>query len=27
VDAHGGSIGIGESPLGGASVWVLLPRS
>jgi signal transduction histidine kinase len=26
VDAHGGSIGIGASPLGGASVWVLLPR-
>jgi signal transduction histidine kinase len=27
VDAHGGSIGIAESPLGGASVWVLLPPS
>jgi signal transduction histidine kinase len=26
VDAHGGSIGIGESPQGGASVWMLLPR-
>jgi len=27
VDAHGGTIGIDRSPLGGASVWVLLPRS
>jgi len=27
VEAHGGSIGIGESPLGGASVWTILPRS
>jgi signal transduction histidine kinase len=27
VDAHGGSIGIGESPLGGASMWVLLPHA
>jgi signal transduction histidine kinase len=26
VEAHGGSIGIGESALGGASVWVVLPR-
>ena len=26
VDAHGGSIGIDTSPLGGASVWVILPR-
>lgn len=27
VDAHGGSIGIDVSPLGGASVWVILPRA
>jgi signal transduction histidine kinase len=27
VDAHGGSMGIDESPLGGASVWVILPRN
>ncbi|CAD6008877.1 GAF domain-containing sensor histidine kinase [Agreia sp. COWG] len=27
VEAHGGSIGIDDSPLGGASVWVILPRS
>ena len=27
VEAHGGSIGIDDSPLGGASVWVLVPRS
>jgi signal transduction histidine kinase len=26
AQAHGGRIGIGESPLGGASVWVLLPE-
>ncbi len=26
VEAHGGSIGIGESALGGANVWVVLPR-
>lgn len=25
VDAHGGRIGIDDSPLGGASVWMLLP--
>lgn len=26
VEAHGGRIGIDESDLGGASVWVVLPR-
>ncbi|MFA4841396.1 MAG: ATP-binding protein, partial [Agrococcus sp.] len=26
VEAHGGRIGIDESPLGGASVWVVLPE-
>ncbi len=26
VEAHGGRIGIDASPLGGASVWVVLPR-
>ncbi len=26
VEAHGGRIGIEESPLGGASVWVVLPE-
>lgn len=26
VEAHGGSVGIDDSPLGGASVWVILPR-
>ncbi|WP_306232189.1 sensor histidine kinase [Agrococcus beijingensis] len=26
VEAHGGRIGIDDSPLGGASVWVLLPE-
>ena len=25
VDAHGGRIGIADSPLGGAQVWVVLP--
>jgi signal transduction histidine kinase len=25
VEAHGGRIGIDDSPLGGASVWMLLP--
>lgn len=25
VEAHGGRIGIGDSPLGGARVWVVLP--
>jgi signal transduction histidine kinase len=25
VEAHGGRIGIDDSPLGGASVWVVLP--
>ncbi|WP_213814282.1 ATP-binding protein [Glaciihabitans sp. dw_435] len=27
VEAHGGTIGIGDSPLGGAEVWIILPRS
>jgi signal transduction histidine kinase len=27
VEAHGGRIGIDDSPLGGASVWMLLPAS
>lgn len=26
VDAHGGAIGIDDSPLGGARVWVVLPN-
>lgn len=27
VEAHGGRIGIETSPLGGASVWIVLPRA
>lgn len=26
VEAHGGRIGVDDSPLGGASVWVVLPQ-
>ena len=26
VEVHGGTMGIGESPLGGASIWIVLPR-
>ncbi|TPX03183.1 histidine kinase, partial [Schumannella luteola] len=26
VEAHGGRIGIDDSPLGGARVWATLPR-
>jgi signal transduction histidine kinase len=27
VEAHGGRIGIDDSPLGGASIWIVLPAA
>ena len=27
VETHGGTIGIGDAELGGASVWIILPRA
>jgi len=27
METHGGTIGIGDSELGGASVWIILPRA